>query len=324
MHPPDEMKNPLPVDSLAAETERGSDSFSNLGKRIGRYAVAHERALAMRDHIAAQVSHQGYQLPRHQRIAHDLHNCGSYLVFRHYTEQERVRLHGLHSCKHHLICPFCAIRRGAKMLARYLERVQLVLAENPNLEAHMVTLTIKNGPDLSERFQHLHRSVKRYHKLRHLDRGHEITKARGAVWSYEFKRGSGSGLWHPHVHGVWLTEKGNAPDTAKLCVEWHAITGDSFIVETHPLYGELVDAFAEVFKYAVKYGDPPVADNLDAHEVLRGRRLIGCSGLLWGVEVPDDLADDLINDDPVFEDLFFRFVRGIGYVSTDGEVMRAA
>lgn len=201
------------------------------------------------------------------------------------------------------------------MLARYLERVQLVLAERPDLEAHMVTLTVKNGVDLAERFQHLHRSVRRYNKLRHLGRGHQITKALGAVWSYEFKRGDGSGQWHPHVHAVWLTEKGNGIDAAKLSAEWRYITGDSFIVETHPLYGELVDAFAEVFKYAVKFGDLPLADNWHAFEILRSRRLIGCSGLLWGVEIPDDLADDPV-DDPVFEELFFRFVRGSGYHST--------
>lgn len=318
MQPPHEKKNPLPVDCLAAETERGSDSFSNLARRLDRYAGAHERALAMRDHIAALVQHQGYQTPQEQRIAHELHNCGSYLVFRHYTRQQRVRLHGLRSCKQHLICPFCAIRRGAKMLARYLERVQHVLeASSAPLEAHMVTLTVKNGVDLAERFSHLHRSVKRFHKNRHRGRGHEIAKALGAVWSYEFKRGNGSGLWHPHVHAVWLTEKGNAPDAAKLSDEWRHVTGDSFIVETHPLYGELVDAFAEVFKYAVKFGDLPLADNWHAFQVLRSRRLIGCSGLLWGVEVPDDLADDPL-DDPAFEDLFFRFVRGEGYHLTQG------
>lgn len=330
---PPERGNPRSVDSLAAETERGSDSSANLPKRLERYARAKERALAMRDFIAGLgrvVDEDGVlhditdevSAREHERLEHELRECGSYLVFRHYFESERMRLHGMRSCRLHLLCPFCAIRRGAKMLNRYLERVELVRGERAELVPHMLTLTVRDGPDLHERYEHLHKSVKRFHKRRFVGRGSEAEKMLGGVWSYEFKRGSGSGLWHPHMHAVWLCDPAFPPAPGALAAEWKHITGDSFIVETHPLYGELVEAFAEVFKYAIKFGDLPLADNWDGYKVLKRRRLIGSAGLLWGVEVPEDLTDDGIEHE-LFEEWFYRFARGAGYLRV-GNIEEAA
>jgi hypothetical protein len=266
----------------------------------------------MRDYIAA-LRPQSWQSTR---AAHELHHCGSYLVFRHYLQSDRVRLHALRSCKQHIICNLCAALRGARMAMSYWRRVQVVLEQRPELELHMVTLTVKNGDDLDERYRHLHRCVKKLHKRRTFADGHlgsELRKVRGAVWSYEFKRGSGSGLWHPHMHAVWMCERGNGPDQAALSREWRDVTGDSFIVDVHGLYGEPLDAFCEVFKYAVKFQDLPHADNWHAFEVLKRRRLIASSGVLWGVDVPEDLTDELL-DEPEWVDVLYRFARGQGYV----------
>lgn len=294
-------ENPLPVDSLAAETERGSDSLTALPKRLDRYAKAHERAVAMADYIRS-VQHR---TPFAEKLSHDLQECGAYLVFRHYLLQNRAKLVAARTCKKHIVCPFCAIRRGAKMLARYQERFEIVMAENPHLVPWMVTFTVKNGPDLAERYSHLHKAVKAMNKNRTRgDRGHEIMKAQGSVWSYEFKRGEGSGLWHPHMHGVWLCS--SPLDQKKLQQEWLHLTGDSFIVEAHQMYGETVDAFCEVFKYAVKFGGLPLEDNLHAFDVLRSKRLVRSAGLLWGVEVPENLMDDEL-DDPVWVDVAYRY-----------------
>ncbi len=197
------------------------------------------------------------------------------------------------------------------MLQRYLERMEIVQRENPRLLPYMVTLTVKDGEDLQERYQHLHRAVKRFHHRRHRGAMSEARKIRGGVWSYEFKRGSRSGLWHPHVHAVYLCDA--AMDQDAVSREWREVTGDSFIVDVHEVYGELVDAFSEVFKYAVKFGDLELVDNWHGFEVLRRRRLIGSSGVLWGVEVPEALTDDPIEFE-AFVDLFYRFWRGRGYV----------
>ena len=81
--------NPLSATSLAAETERGSDSLTLLPQRLERYAKAKFRALAMRDYIAS-VSHQTTDS---QKVAHRLHECGAYLVFRHYMTAKKGAAH---------------------------------------------------------------------------------------------------------------------------------------------------------------------------------------------------------------------------------------
>lgn len=309
--PPDGGDSPLSGSILAEAPERGGDHYSDLPERVGRLSRRKGRSVEMRDYIAALRPQSFSQV----KAAHELHQCGSYLVFRHFLQSDRVRLHGLRSCKLHMLCNLCAALRGVKAANAYLKRVQAVMLERSDLELWMVTLTIRDGEDLDERFRHLHRSVKRLHKRRrHCERyaASEMHKLRGAVWSYEFKRGSGSGLWHPHVHAVWLCERGKGPDQAALSREWLEITGDSHIVEAHALYGDPRDAFCEVFKYAVKFQDLPLADNWHAYEVLKRRRMIASSGLLWGVDVPDELTDELI-EEPEWVDLLYRFVRGDGY-----------
>lgn len=301
-----EGENPLSVDCLAAETERGSDSIQALPKRLDRYAKAHTRALAMTDYIRSVQHRTAYV----DRVADQMEVCGAYLVFRHYHTEEKARLIAARTCKKHLLCPFCAIRRGAKMYARYIERIEIVLGENPHLTPWMVNFTVKNGEHLAERYNHLHKSMKLMNKYRHLDRGHEIIKAQGSVWSYEFKTGANSKLWHPHMHAIWLCS--SPLDAKKLSEEWHEITGDSFIIDAHPMYGNALDACAEVFKYAVKFQDLPMDENLHAFEVLRSKRLVRSAGLLWGVQVPDTALDDEL-DDPYWIDVLYRFALSSGY-----------
>lgn len=199
------------------------------------------------------------------------------------------------------------------MVKSYLDRLQVIAAERPTLKAYLVTLTVKDGPDLAERFQHLQRSVQFLHRTRSRDRQYtEACKAEGAVWSYEFKRGSGSGLWHPHMHAVWLCEE--KPDARALSEQWKAITGDSFIVDVTPFHNQddVVGGFLEVFKYAVKFSDMPLEDNWHGYETLAGKRLIASFGLFRGVDVPEDLTDEQLDDLPYIEHLY-KFVFQVGY-----------
>ncbi|WP_371928116.1 protein rep, partial [Pseudomonas sp. FSL R10-0056] len=73
----------------------------------------------------------------------------------------KVRLHSATFCKQHLVCPLCAIRRGAKALGAYLSRWQVIQTERPDLRPYLLTLTVRNGPDLAERQAHLSHSLKR-------------------------------------------------------------------------------------------------------------------------------------------------------------------
>ena len=212
------------VESLATETRQGF-SENEFKKRMTRYGKA--KALGVRN-----LGYLTTQLPQSnkvRKVSRNLRDCANYLVFHHYFTKGDFKLAYASLCKQSLLCPLCAIRRGSKLVMRYIDVYKRLMAENARLVPYLVTLTVKDGDDLNERFNHLHDSVKTYNKQRHLK--HYLTenkKASSAVWSYEVKRGKGSGLWHPHVHAVWLCE--TAPDQDKLSREWLKVTGDSFIV----------------------------------------------------------------------------------------------
>jgi hypothetical protein len=300
----DPKENPLIDDRLAAESNQGGDDAAALPVRLNRYSRAHHRAIEM-SHYASEKGEV--------KLAASLENCGSYLLFRDYYSVGKVRLHAAQFCKKHLLCPLCAIRRGAKMVKSYLDRLEAIKASRSDLKAYLVTLTVRNGPDLRERFQHLARSVQKLHRMRSRERQYsEACKADAAVWSYEFKRGKNSGEWHPHMHAVWLAKE--APDKHGLAKQWQGITGDSFIVDVTPFHSQddVTSGFLEVFKYALKFAELPLEDNWEAFKTLAGRRLIASFGLFRGMEISDDLTDEKLDDLP-YQELLYKFISGAGY-----------
>ena len=303
-------EKPLSEEILADDSEQGTDGVAALPARLDRYGRAHRRALHMSDYAQSQGD---------VKFAQKLRHCGHWLNFRHYYTVDKVRLHSADFCKKHLLCPLCAIRRGAKYLKAYTDKLSVVQSENTGLKAFLVTLTVKDGADLSERFCHLRGAMKRMIQARRNylmapdKRPHvEFAKALGGVHSIEFKRGKNSGLWHPHVHMVWLCHE--SPDQRKLSEEWQKLTVDSFIVDVRPFHNQndVVSGFMEVFKYALKFSELSLSDNWHAFEVLSRQRLVDSFGLLRGVDVPDDLTDEPLDDLP-FIDLFYQFFDKIGY-----------
>ena len=282
------------------ELDGVSEGIDALPGRLSRYGKAKKGALDVGDYMAT--------LPEYQATAKRVKTCGDYLVFRHYYTVDQVRLHGAQLCCKHLLCPLCAIRRGSKALKSYLDRYEVIRASKPSLKPFLVTLTVKDGPDLEERFKHLHDSQRELWKRRQRIYSTALDGVSGAVWSYEIKRGKTSGEWHPHLHMIALAE--TMPDQAALSAEWHNITGDSFIVDVRPISQEdPVSGFMEVFKYAVKFSDQPPEDTVHAWATLRGKRLLGSAGDFRGVAVPEDLLDDSegLEDLPFFQ-LFYKYL----------------
>lgn len=303
-----EKKNPLAADILAEEADQRAGGIAALPTRVGRYGEAHRRALAMADY-ALRIGEKA--------TASKLTFCGDYLLFRHFYTVDDVRLHAANFCRKHLLCPLCAIRRASKYMQAYMQRLELVLAQHPGLKAFLVTVTVKDGEDLQERFQHLRAAMRRMTQARRdylkapAKRPHvEAAKALGGVHSIEAKRGKGSGLWHPHAHAVWLCYE--APDASKLAQEWHGWTGDSYIVDVRPFHDQhdVAGGFAEVFKYALKFSDLPLDDNWQAFLELSNRRLVDSFGLLRGVEVPEELTDEPLEGLPYIDYLFRWFSSG--------------
>ena len=299
---------PLDVQCLAAEGQEGFQT-NQLGKRLERYGKARADALQFRDFLKDQDEH---------KLADAIGDCGNYATFRHYFTIGETRLAKFCTCRKHLICPLCAIRRGAKALRVYLTRVKHLIASDALLRPFLVTLTVKNGDDLDERYRHLSGNLRAYHKRRKGKRQHgEILKAKSAVWSYEFtNKGKG---WHPHAHAVWLCHE--APDPFKLSEEWRALTGDSYIVDVRPLdMSDPVGAFCEVFKYALKFSDLCPGDRLHAYKRLKGKRLQDSFGDLRGLDVEPSDTDELLEELPYIERMFYYSNGRYIETETTGEV----
>jgi hypothetical protein len=80
---------------------------------------------------------------------------------------------------------------------------------------------------------------------------------------------------------------------------------------------DVITGFLEVFKYAVKFSDLPLADNWHGFEVLGGKRLIASFGLFRGVEIPENLTDELVLDDLPYVEWMYRYFQNHGYELDD-------
>ena len=300
--PPDGLReNSPPAEFLAGPTGGEWQSDQTLKRRLDAYARHRSRADAMAEYI--EGSAEG---PYLAKLIGSLRTCGRSLEWRHYYSQGKSSLLRARTCKKHHLCPMCASLRGLRLAAAYRDRVELVMRGDSKLLLRMITVTVKDGPDLGERFNHLHDA---WRILRKRDaRGNAPTvwnQIVGAVWSYEAKRGANSGEWHPHIHALALCRGEVNP--FDLSEQWRGITGDSFMVDVRPLTADQTGAFCEVFKYALKFGDLPLTDNFSAWQILQGRRLVASSGVLRGIDPGDSLMDPE-EDDPRSYDLLFHFV----------------
>lgn len=318
--------NPSEHFSLAAEVQRGFDELGKLPDRLKRYAFARERALVNLSEVDKLVTKNLETnilfIRKLESIRPRLAQCGDYLAFKQYYTAGKVRLTAANFCMVHLLCPLCAIRRGSKSLEAYLKRFEIIKAENPTLKLSMLTLTVKNGDDLGERFNHLKKSVsvmlERRRKALKGQRGYhsEFAKIAGLVGSIEITKdgaldGSASG-WHPHAHIMVLHEE--RFDYVALKGEWLKITGDSHVLNLTPAKhpNDPAQDFLEVFKYALKFADLTTVQNLEAYRVMNGKNLLFSAGLFRGVEIPESMLDEELDDLPYVE-LFYRYLPGSGY-----------
>lgn len=300
----------------------GTDGEKGHKEKLKLYAKAKDHAKA----VASYIITKDFTL---HKEAEALQACASWIIFRHYFTSDRYRMIGGCTCKKHLLCAMCALRRAAKTVRAYEAKIRQVMEEQTGagLVPVLVTLTIKNGSDLEERTNHLERAFKTMvkNRMRAKSGGRHKTVFRllaGAAGAFEFKRGRNSGLWHPHIH-LWAL----VPDDVDLLQmmwdlsdEWRRITGDSQNVDITPIDCGTDESFlksiCEVFRYALKFGEMEIKDQVHAYKVLKGRRLVRDFGLLHGVQVPDDLHDTIESElalEP-YIDLMYEHVGGkVGY-----------
>lgn len=325
----EERKAPAVSDALISETT----PQEVLEHRLDRYAKAKARSESVQEFIITlldrypQEGNPAYnkgEFEELKKLRDQLKECGSYLIFRHYYTVGIHKLTGGCTCKRHLLCMLCAIRRAAKQMTSYLKKVEQVMSDNPGQKLILITLTVKNGDDLGDRYRHLTRSLKVLtDRRRFMLAGRKpvptvFAGVNGAVWTIETTN-NGKG-WHPHCHMLALVDKGlNVEEfQAALTKEWAEISGDSYIVDARPVMVDKENwqgAFCEVFKYALKTNDMTVENQYRAYRSLFGKRLIASLGSLYGVQVSEDLTDDIEEELELlpYVEMLFKYSKFFGY-----------
>lgn len=294
--------------------------------RISRFGILKHRSKQQENFLwtlAKFKENYPTDLPNEETVkalksAQKLKECGNFLLFKNFYTIDQTKLAKFHVCGQHLLCPFCAGIRASKAIQKYTERVDEVLSKNRKLKPVLITFTVKNGTDLGERSSHLIKSFRTLLKRRrdYIKKGrgfNEFCKINGAMYSYENTYNEQTKEWHPHLHMFALLD--DWIDQEELSQYWHSITGDSMIVDIRRVKKEkglgYSKAAAEVCKYALKFGDLSVQNTWEAFKVLKGKRLSGAFGSLWGVKIPENLADDLPEEkDLPYLEMLYKFVFG--------------
>ena len=321
-------KKPLLSEALAGVDNKGSQSAlaDQHRDRITRFGILKHRSKQQENFLWTLAKFkENYPIdsPNEETVkalksAQKLNGCGNFLLFKNFYTIDQTKLSKFHVCNQHLLCPFCAGIRASKAIQKYSERVDEVLKQNRKLKPVLITLTVKNGTDLRERSEHLIKSlrtlIKRRQDYNKKNRGfNEFCKINGAMYSYENTYNEKTGEWHPHVHMFALLD--TWIDQEQLSETWHEITGDSFVVDIRKVKKDkdfgYSKAAAEVCKYALKFGDLSVEHTWEAFKVLKGKRLSGAFGCLYGVKIPENLADDMPDEkDLPYLEMLYRFVFG--------------
>lgn len=319
-------KKPLLSEALVGTDNKGLQSANadQHRDRITRFGILKHRSKQQENFLwtlAKFKENYPNDLPSEEttkalKSAQKLQGCGNFLLFKNFYTIDQTKLAKFHVCNQHLLCPFCAGIRASKAIQKYSERVDEVLKQNRKLKVALLTLTVKNGHDLQERSSHLITSlrtlIKRRQDYKKKERGfNEFCKIDGAMYSYENTYNEKTGEWHPHVHMLVLLN--DWIDQEQLSDTWHEITGDSFVVDVRRVkkskeFG-YAKAAAEVCKYALKFGDLTVEKTWEAFKILKGKRLSGAFGSLYGVKIPENLADDMPDQkDLPYLEMLYKFV----------------
>ena len=321
-------KKPLLSGALTGDDNKGfaSANADEHNDRITRFATLKHRAKNQENYLftLAQFKDNYEKDVKNEesikalKSAQKLNECGNYLLFKNFYTIGEVKLSKLRTCGQHLLCPFCAAIRASRAIQKYVERINQVLQENRKLKPVLITLTVKNGSDLAERSEHLMKSFRTLLERRrdYLKKGwgyNEFCKVQGAMYSYENTYNEKTGEWHPHIHMFALVDQWI--DQQEFSEYWHSLTGDSMVVDVRRARKEkghgYSKAAAEVCKYALKFGDLSVENTWEAFKVLKGKRLTGSFGLLWGVKIPENLADEMPDDqDLPYLEMLYKFVYG--------------
>lgn len=300
----------MPLPEVKSDDSEFSDDKFKHEKRLNRLSAHKKRTRSLSSYLK-------YEDKIDFSFFNRLHSCYDYLLFKDYVNLKKVKLGATHSCQVHLLCPMCAIVRAAKQVQLYEAKFKELKKENPKLSIYYVVLTVKNGTDLSERYNHLQESLKKL-----IERRREAKKAKSGkkssnyalnsvfanvsagAYSIEVKKGENSKEWHPHANLLLLSEDRILESEIKA--EWKSITKDSKIAYCQVKDDDDKTVFVEIFKYALKFSEMEFDDNFTAWETLRGRRLMGTFGDFRGLDIEKEDTEIALKDEPYLE-LFYKY-----------------
>ena len=149
----------LAGDELQALQSANADQHRD---RISRFGLLKHRSKLQEQYLWTQVDFKvGSETSiKALKAATKLKGCGQFLLFRNYYTIDQIKLEKFHVCGQHLLCPMCAGIRAARSMNRYIQRIEEIMRQNRKLKPVLITLTVKNGEDLQERFEHLTGSFK--------------------------------------------------------------------------------------------------------------------------------------------------------------------
>lgn len=273
--------------------------------------------------------------------AYRVWECGSFLEFKRYKEDNSLKLHNANFCKVRL-CPMCAWRRSLKIFGQ-VSKVMDQATKVGNYRFIFLTLTCKNvyGEELSEMLDILFYAFNKLTKRKAFKksvkgwfRGLEVTHNTNKISkSYN--------TYHPHFHMVLAVTKSyfNDKDYYISQEKWTSLWKACLKVDYIPIVDvrafktgsskTISKSVAEAAKYAVKDGDYMIkgfdgeidkeaTDNavwiLDS--ALARRRLSAFGGVLKDIHKALNLDDaeegDLVNtdnDDEIRDDLNYVIER---------------
>ena len=321
-------KKPLLSGALTGDDNKGfaSANADEHNDRITRFATLKHRAKNQENYLfsLAQFKDNYEKDVKNEesikalKSAQKLNECGNYLLFKNFYTIGEVKLSKLRTCGQHLLCPFCAAIRASRAIQKYVERINQVLQENRKLKPVLITLTVKNGSDLAERSEHLMKSFRTL-----LERRRDYLKRVGVIASSVRFKGPCT------LTRIHTTKKQVSGIRIFICLHWLisglisrnfqnigiALLGTRWLLTSAGREKEkghgYSKAAAEVCKYALKFGDLSVEKTWEAFKVLKGKRLTGSFGLLWGVKIPETMTDDMPDDETLpYMEMLYKFVYG--------------
>ncbi len=190
-------------------------------------------------------------------------------------------------------CPDCSNLKARRELARILPKLLQALRDDKSLIVAFNTLTLRSDKqtknrDLKTGCQEIKSS---FRKLRKRDIWSDCVGGFGRIENTYGKKFG----WHPHLHSILLIK--NYIPQKELSENWHDITKDSMVVDIRTVH-DIASGLVECIKYPFKPSDLQKLGKAQIKEMLdlKGERLGMSFGVLHGIELDDDIENDLKDD----------------------------